>query len=227
MLKRIPRIPRIVLLPFLLAVTALAAFVATNVLGQDQLGQPGDPAAVDALKADSEKPRFAGAIAGIRLTAGGADSGPEVTCGQLFQNVPVDSTKGTAFEIGPTFLPAGLGGETSPPSATACQGKLVGSGRSWAPSQAGGPWIWIQRVLRPEPWSYSYAPIDRISSGGISTAARKDIPAVFIKPVLPDGRGGSFVIFTEKTEGGFVVTLINGEGVTLDQLKKVAEGLTR
>jgi hypothetical protein len=49
----------------------------------------------------------------------------------------------------------------------------------------------------------------------------------FVKPVLADGRGGSFIIFAEKTADGFVVTTLNGEGVTLDELRKVAEGLSR
>jgi hypothetical protein len=227
-LRRFRRFPRFAVVGMLLAAVGLAAYTLSVALGQEPpIGQPSDPAALAKIKADSEKLRFAGILAGIRLTTGGLDVGPEFPCPELFQNVAFDSTKGTPFEIQPTFLPSGLAGESGAPSASACQGKLVGSGRSWAPSQAGGPWIWIQRVLRPEPWSYSYAPADRISSGEISTRTRKSVPAVFVKPVLPDGRGGSFVIFTENTEAGFVVTIVNGEGVTLDELKKVAEGLSR
>jgi len=210
-----------------LAGIALGAFLVANALGQDQLGQPGDPAAVDALKADSEKPRFTGTLAGIRLTAGGATSGPEIGCAELFQNVPFDTTKGTAFEIDPTYLPAGIAGESSPPAATACQGKLVGSGRTWAPSKAGDPWIFVRRILRPEAWADSPAPQERVSAGTISTMAVKNIPAVLVRPVLSDGRGGSWIIFGEKADAGFVVTLIDGEDVPLDELRKFAEGLTR
>jgi hypothetical protein len=211
----------------LLAAVGLAAYALSGAVGQEPpMGQPGDPDAVATLKADSAKPKLAGTIAGVRLT-GGLDNGPLTECPEVFSFLPADVAVGTPFEIRPGYLPAGIAGESSPPTATTCRGEVIGSKRIWTSSQSGSPWIWIERVLRPEPWSAAAAPADRVSSGTVSTQAAKNIPAVLIKPVLPDGRGGPVIIFSQKIDRGFVVTEVGGENVTLDELRKVVEGMTR
>jgi hypothetical protein len=212
----------------LIAIAGSAAYTLSSAPGQEPpLGQPGDPAAVATLRADADRTWFAGTLDGIRLTSGGPDAGPKTPCPELFQPAPFEATRGTPFEIEPAYLPPGIAGESSPPAATRCQDTIVASGRTFAPSKSGNPWIFVRRALRPEPWNDSYAPADRVSAGTISTRTARNVPAVFVKPVLPDGRGGSYIIFAEKVDAGFVVTVINGVDVTFDELKKFAEGLAR
>lgn len=205
----------------LLACLALGSFFVARALGEDALAPGTDREAMEAILADSQKPQFRGTVAGVDLRPS-VEPGPDVGCPELFEHPPFETTRGTPFEIEPAYLPRGIAGENQSPSATACQGQLVGSRRSWAPAAAGGPWITIQRVVRPEPWSSSWAPADRISTGSIGGRA-----VVLIQPVLPDGRGGSFIIFAEKIPTGWLITQIEGEAVTMDELKRVAEGILR
>jgi hypothetical protein len=204
-----------------LAALAVGSFVGARVLSQP--GVPVDEKALEALEQDSAKPRFAGTVNGIRLHSGIAgDQGARVGCEEPFQPVDFAATRGTPFEIEPLYLPPGIVGETSGPAATACAGMIVGSGRFWAPSVAGNPWISIQRTLRPSAWAYSEAPGERVSAGRVQGK-----PAVFIQPVLPDGRGNSAIIFADAVGEGFVVTVISGSEVRFDELLKVAEGVIR
>jgi hypothetical protein len=210
---------RLILAAAVIVFLVLASFFVVQALSQQ--GPPDDPAALATLAADSAKPRFTGIVAGIRLHAGGADQGPDAGCTELFHPVDFALTNGTPFEIDPDYLPPGIGGERKP-AATACRGDLVSSGRSWGPAVAGNPWIWIYKILRPEPWENSEAPAERISEGRINGQ-----PAVFVRPPLADGRGDSAVITAERIPQGFVVTIVLGSDVRFAELVKVAEGLVK
>jgi hypothetical protein len=167
-----------------------------------------------ALIDDSNKPPFSGVVAGIILHSGiGSDVGAETACPEAFQfGQSIELARGTPFQIEPTYSPPNVPYAYSEASATLCQGKLVGAGRFWAP-------ISVQRTLRPEPWNYSHGPADRISACSVSGR-----PAVCVRPVLPDGRGGAVVTFATETPDGFVVTQVQGE-IPLSDAIKIAESL--
>lgn len=180
-----------------------------------------DETASSAFANDLAQPRFSGTLAGIRFDGGG-HRGPEFNCAARPVHVPFTAAAGTPLDIFASGLPAGLApGNGAPginrPSAVECGGELIATDRIVS---VGSQLVTIGRVLRPEAWIGSNFPATRASVGTL--AGR---PAVLVKSIMPDGRGGAFVIWADPVPNGYVVTMVYGGNAPLSAIEPVASAV--
>ncbi len=218
---------RIGALVLALAVAAIAAFVVARVAdvgGQDDLPPEADREWFEAVDREEAKPRFAGGVVnGVRVLAPGETPPPapcEVPELLLFQ--PYKLAIGTPYEIIPPFIPEGgeerIGAENQGGASELCGSRVVAAARAWnLPAGV----LEVFRMLRPEPYTSQIdASSERVMAGEVGSQ-----PALFVHPILKDGRGPSRIIFAEPVPEGFIVTEIVSDGIPFDVVIEFAEGL--
>ena len=120
---------------------------------------------------------------------------------------------GTPMEIVPTYLPAGA--EEIPPTfgPTVCKGVLVYVERQWVIRDKGA--YLVIRSHQGEHAAAIDAPAERVSA---ATVGGK--PAVLVKPLV-EGYDYAGVYLAED----FGITTVVGDGLSLEETIKIAEGL--
>ena len=142
---------------------------------------------------------FAGQIGGLRLV-GPTEPGPEFECATPYTlGQPGELAAGTDLELFPGGLPADVV-PSGKPVATTCGQLVIGAGQN---IQVSGYDAVVQKVLRPEAWSYSFATGTRITEGAIGAT-----PAVVVRPETPSGVGSAFVVASQPVARGFAVTIV-------------------
>src|SRR6185312_7552618 len=188
-----------------------------------------DEAASQAFAADIAQPRFTGSLAGVRFE-GGAVRGADYDCGANPVLHPDFSVAlGTPLDIFASGLPAGwlagaTGGTTTPdkPYTAQCGGVLIATDRNVVVSTSAGPQlVTVGRLLTPEPWTGSDFPASRASAGLLAGQ-----PAVMVRSIMTDGRGGSSVIWADRVANGYIVTKVDGDA-PLSAIEPVAEAIAR
>jgi len=177
-----------------------------------------DETASSAFANDLAQPRFSGTLAGIRFDGGG-HRGPEFNCAARPVHVPFTAAAGTPLDIFASGLPAGLAPGINQPSAVECGGMLIATGRTVDVAVNGSIQVVnIERILRPEAWVGSNFPATRASTATIGGR-----PVVTVKPIMSDGRGGSWVIWADRVSNGFVVSTIEGPNAPLSTVLSLAQ----
>ncbi len=216
------------ILAFVLTMSLASFFVVRAIVGgQDNLPPEADREWLTELKRDEARPRFpGGVVSGIRVLAP-KEARPPAPCSgrDLVLYQPYRLATGTPFEITPAFLPPGakdrVGAEGQAGATELCGDKVIAAGKDWnLPSGS----IDVRRMLKPEPYTLPIdAPQERISAGTVATR-----PAILVRPILKDGRGGSMIVYAKPAvQGGFIVTEIHADGLPFETVLKVAEGLNQ
>ncbi len=173
---------------------------------------------VPILEAEARKPRAVLTING--LTVGPGETAYDTSkCSGPAQELPLASADGSPLQIKTRYLPAGTFQEGG--RAMKCASILTLSTADFtvpADRAAGryGGWITITRAPLTTPRVSLDLPAEHFRSGSI--AGR---PAVLVDPATPDGLGQAAVVVKES----FGVTLLQSNGITIDELTKVAQGL--
>jgi len=129
-----------------------------------------------------------------------------------------EEVAGSELDISPSYLPPGT--KFLEMEAVACGGQLsTVVSRYWVEPDPvsmrfGGNLRFVR--YRGEHYAELYVAADRVEAGTV-----KGRPAVFVRPLTDDGFGESFVIVAED----FGITFIEGNGITFDELLRVAESL--
>lgn len=188
-----------------------------------------DEAAGATIMAEWAKPQFVGTINGIIMRSGAEPTGQyELPCAFSDANIShgdIAAANDSVFAIFNDGFPAGIKPDhpelSDSATATFCDGKQISSGRSVVIATTNHT-ISISKVLRPEPWNFTYGSADRVSATTIGGRA-----AVLTRSPLPDGRGGSYITMVEQVKDGFIVTELRGENSPIDEVLKVAEELSQ
>ena len=186
-----------------------------------------DEVAKQAFAADLAQPRFTGTLAGVRFE-GGAVRGADYDCGANQTMHPDFSVAlGTPLDIFARGLPAGLSPAATgtagadKPYAAECGGVLMATDRNIVISTSAGPQlVTVGRLLTPEPWTTSNFPATRAAAGTIGGR-----PAVLVRSIMPDGRGGSYVIWADRAGTDYVLTIVYGGNESLSDIQPVADAI--
>ena len=169
---------------------------------------------------EAAKPRFEGAVNGIRLYPTGAAAAVQRkwACsgagGEGVEHVPMSVVAGTPMEIAPTYLPPGA--EENPPtwSPVICKGTVAYVERQWVIRDKDANFFIVRR--QGEQAIDIDASADRVSSATVGGKR-----AALVKPLTPEGYGYSMVIVAEE----FGLTSVVAFGLPLEETVKIAEGL--
>ncbi|MGQ9573530.1 MAG: hypothetical protein ACUVV3_10200 [Dehalococcoidia bacterium] len=185
---------------------------------------------------DFNKPRFNQVINGILVgpTAREPSSGLCMEIGVEPHYVPPERAVGTVLDFNPSYLPEGvqLSRPWTPAQVVDCGGTIVSVSKEYYipnkpsaedpnfPAWAGGS-LFIRRFLTTRSDSFPLeGPAERF--GPITIAGRR---GVLMRPVMPDGVdvGMDHAIILIPEDFGF--TIVNGLGLPLGEIVKIAEGL--
>ncbi|MBW7940546.1 MAG: hypothetical protein H3C63_17575 [Candidatus Omnitrophica bacterium] len=175
------------------------------------------------LEAEREKPFFDGTLAGLRI-------GPNVEKSDTFCKsigatdrddrsvIEIAHTAGTPVEISPSYLPEGS--EAVRTYAEQCGGIAYSATVDyWVPPDLSIPrWggeISVYRGMDEATMGLAIA-ADRAETGEVA-----GYPAALFHPLTPEGFGYSAIVYSN----GEVLTFLLGDGVSLDDLRKVAVSL--
>ena len=180
-----------------------------------------DEVAKQAFAADLAQPRFTGTLAGVRFE-GGAVRGADYDCGTNPVLHPDFSVAlGTRLDIFAGGLPAGLSAAATgtagadKPYAASCGGVLMATDRNLLISTSAGlQLVTVGRLLTPEAWTTSNFPATRATAGTIEGR-----PAVLVRSIMPDGRGGSYVIWADRAGTDYVLTVVYGGNASLSDIR--------
>jgi len=186
-----------------------------------------DEVAKQAFAADLAQPRFTGTLAGVRFE-GGAVRGADYDCGTNPVLHPDFSVAlGTRLDIFAGGLPAGLSAAATgtagadKPYAASCGGVLMATDRNLLISTSAGlQLVTVGRLLTPEAWTTSNFPATRATAGTIEGR-----PAVLVRSIMPDGRGGSYVIWADRAGTDYVLTVVYGGNASLSDIQPVADAI--
>lgn len=210
-----------------LGVAASAAYVVARVAdvgGQDALPPEANREWFEAVDREEAKPRFAGGVVGGVSVLALSETPPPAPCQvpELLLFQPYKLAIGTPYEITPPFIPEGgeerIGAENQGGASELCGSGVIAAARAWNLPKG---YLEVFRMLRPEPYTL---PLE-VSSESVVAGEVRSQPALFVYPILKDGRGPARIIFAEPVVDGFIVTEIVSDGIPFDEVVKFAEGL--